>query len=101
MTTTIKEIEGNLVAIFEGRLDTAAAPQCEKDLQPLNDCQGHDVILDCTSLSYISSSGLRLFLSVLKKAKPLGSHVYIKGMNADLRNVFTMTGFINLFEFKD
>ena len=47
MTTTIKEIEGNLVAIFEGRLDTAAAPQCEKDLQPLNDCQGHDVILDC------------------------------------------------------
>ena len=100
MKTTIKEQEGNLVAIFEGRLDTAAASQTEKDMQPLIDCIGHDIILDCTSLQYISSSGLRLFLNVLKNSKPKGSHVYITGMNEDIRNVFAMTGFINLFEFK-
>ena len=100
MKTTIKEQEGNLVAIFEGRLDTAAASQTEKDMQPLIDCIGHDIILDFTSLQYISSSGLRLFLNVLKNAKPKGSHVYITGMNEDIRNVFAMTGFINLFEFK-
>ena len=88
------------MAIFEGRLDTAAAPQCEQELKPLNDCAGEDIILDCTALDYISSSGLRLFLGVLKNAKPKGSHVFITGMNEDLRNVFTMTGFINLFEFK-
>lgn len=100
MKTTIQEQDGNLVAIFDGRLDTAAAPQCEQDLKPLMDCAGHDIVLDCTALDYISSSGLRLFLGILKNAKPKGSHVYITGMNADLRNVFTMTGFINLFEFK-
>ena len=100
MTTTIQEKEGNLVALFEGRLDTAAAPQAEKDMQPLMASEGKDIILDCSALSYISSSGLRLFLSVLKNAKPKGAHVYITGMNDDLRNVFTMTGFINLFEFK-
>jgi len=43
---------------------------------------------------------LRLFLGVLKAAKPKGSHVYITGLNADLQNVFAMTGFTNLFEFK-
>lgn len=100
MKTTIVEKEGNLIAIFEGRLDTAAAPQCEQDLKPLADCEGRDIILDCTALDYISSSGLRLFLGVLKTAKPKGSHVYVTGMNADLRSVFTMTGFINLFEMK-
>ncbi|MBQ7443939.1 MAG: STAS domain-containing protein [Bacteroidaceae bacterium] len=100
MTTTIQENEGQLVALFEGRLDTAAAPQTEKDMEPLANCEGRDIILDCTRLEYISSSGLRLFLSVLKTAKPKGSHVYITGMNADLRSVFSMTGFINLFEFK-
>lgn len=88
------------MALFEGRLDTAAAPQTEKDMEPLANCEGRDIILDCTRLEYISSSGLRLFLSVLKTAKPKGSHVYITGMNADLRSVFSMTGFINLFEFK-
>lgn len=100
MKTTIKEENGALVAVFEGRLDTAAATQTEKDLQPLNDCEGHDIILDCTALEYISSSGLRLFLSVLKNAKPKGCHVYISGVNDDIRTVLAMTGFTNLFEFK-
>lgn len=100
MTTTIKEQDGNLVALFEGRLDTAATPQTERDLQPLIDSEGKDIILDCTHLEYISSSGLRLFLNVLKTAKPKGSHVYITGMDAQIRSVFTMTGFLNLFEIK-
>lgn len=100
MNTTIKEQEGNLIAILEGRLDTAAASQTEKDLKPLADCEGHDIILDCTDLKYISSSGLRLFLNILKTAKAKGSHVYITGMSDSIRSVFAMTGFINLFEFK-
>ena len=84
---------------FEGRLDTAAASQTEQEMKPLYDCIGHDIILDCTKLEYISSSGLRLFLGLLKSAKPKGSHVYITGLNKDLNQVFAMTGFNNLFEF--
>lgn len=101
MKTTIEEKNGALVAIFEGRLDTAASVQTGMDMEPLNDCSGQDIILDCTKLEYISSSGLRLFLSVLKNAKPKGSKVFVKGLNDDIRQVFAMTGFINLFEFKD
>lgn len=100
MKTTIKEQNGELVAVLDGRLDTAAAIQTEKDLQPLNECTGKNVVLDCNALEYISSSGLRLFLGVLKMAKAKGSHVYITGMNNDIRNVFSMTGFTNLFEFR-
>ena len=70
MTTTFKEENNNYVMFFEGRLDTAAAPQVEKEVQPLNDCTGHDIILDCSKLDYISSSGLRIFLAILKNAKP-------------------------------
>lgn len=98
MTTTIQELDGNLVATFEGRLDTAASSETEKALQPLVDCTGHDIIFDCRKLEYISSSGLRLLLGVLKNAKPKGSRVMIKDANADIRRVFDMTGFTNLFE---
>ncbi|MBO4482888.1 MAG: STAS domain-containing protein [Prevotella sp.] len=100
MKTTFKEENNDFVMYFEGRLDTAAAPQVEQEIQPLYDCTGHDIILDCTRLEYISSSGLRLFLGLLKGAKPKGSHVFIRGINDDLRQVFAMTGFTNLFEFK-
>ena len=85
---------------FEGRLDTAAAPQTEKDVEVLNDCLGHDIVLDCTKLEYISSSGLRIFLGILKNAKPKGSHVFITGLGEELQKVFAMTGFTSLFEYK-
>jgi anti-anti-sigma factor len=99
MKTTIQEQEGKLVAMFEGRLDTAAAVQTEQDIKPLKDSTGKDIILDCTNLEYISSSGLRLFLSILKDAKSKGGKVYVKNIGNSIREVFTMTGFINLFEF--
>ncbi|MBR5634363.1 MAG: STAS domain-containing protein [Prevotella sp.] len=100
MKTNITEQNGCLTATFEGRLDTAAAQQTEKDLSPLYDCSGCDIVLDCTQLEYISSSGLRIFLGILKNAKSKGHHVYIQNINDDLRNVFAITGFANLFEFK-
>ena len=100
MNTTIKEQDNTLVAYFEGRLDTAATPQTERDLAPVINSDCKEIILDCEKLDYISSSGLRLFLNVLKNAKPKGAHVYVTKMNANIRSVFTMTGFINLFELK-
>ncbi|MBQ7494852.1 MAG: STAS domain-containing protein [Bacteroidaceae bacterium] len=99
MTTTIQEQDGQRVVYFEGRLDTAAAPKTEQELLPLHACS-EDITLDCTKLEYISSSGLRLFLGLLKAVKPKGNHLYITGMNADLKQVFSMTGFTSLFEFK-
>lgn len=100
MNTTIKEQNGELHAVLDGRLDTAAAVQTEKEMQPLFNSEGKNVVLDCNALQYISSSGLRLFLGVLKSVKAKGGHVYITGMSDDIRNVFAMTGFTNLFEFR-
>lgn len=89
-----------MVAVLEGRLDTAAAPQTEQDLKPLLQANGRDIVFDCNALEYISSSGLRLFLLILKSAKPKGSTVTITGINDDLKQVFAMTGFTNLFNFQ-
>ena len=100
MKTLLKEENNNYVMYFEGRLDTAAAPQVQNDVQPLIENTDHDIILDCTDLDYISSSGLRIFLSILKSAKTSNCHVYLRNLNDSLRQIFTMTGFINLFEFK-
>ena len=100
MKTTIKEQEKSIVVLFEGRLDTAASSRVEQELKPLTETTEGDVVLDCTALEYISSSGLRIFLSVLKAVKARGGHVYITGMNDMLRSVFTMTGFVKLFEYR-
>lgn len=100
MKTLIKEENDIIVMYLEGRLDTAAAVQTEADMRPLYDCTDRDIMLDCTHLEYISSSGLRLFLGLLKSAKSKGGHVFIRGLNSDLQSVFNMTGFSSIFEFK-
>jgi len=100
MKTTIQESEKQLVAVLEGELDTAAAPEFEAAMQPLYDCQGREIIIDCTGLEYIASSGLRILLNILKKARAAGSRVVLRGVNEIIRDVFELTGFINLFEFE-
>ena len=100
MNVRIEEIDGNVVAFLAGILDTAAAPETEKAMNPLNDVEGKDIIIDCTDLEYISSAGLRIFLGILQKAEDKDGHVYIRGINDEVRSVFTITGFSNIFEFK-
>ncbi len=88
-----------MVASLVGSLDTTAAAEAEKAMSPLYDVEGKNIILDCTELTYISSSGLRIFLGILQNAQEKGGHVFIKGINDKVRSIFTITGFFNLFEF--
>ncbi len=100
MTTSIQEIDGKLVATLNGELDTAAALETEKALEPLLHSEGKDVIMDCTNLEYIASSGLRILLSILKQAKSVGSRVVLKNVNDVVRDVLDLTGFVSIFEFE-
>lgn len=100
MKTKIEEIDGKYIATLEGEMDTAAAMEVEDILKPLYQSNGKDVIIDCTNLEYIASSGLRILLSILKDAKASGSRVVLRNVNEDIKNVFSLTGFINIFEFE-
>ena len=99
MNVTIQEQDGNMVAILEGNLNTAVAAETEKAMNPLNDVESKDIIIDCTNLEYISSAGLRIFLGILQNAEEKGGRVYVKGVNDAVNDVFTITGFSNIFEF--
>ena len=97
----INEENEGLRAIFEGRLDTPAAVKAQQEVEPLIENADKTIILDCTNLEYISSSGLRLFLTIRKEAGSKGGKVIIENINEDIRKVFMMTGFFNLFEIRN
>jgi anti-sigma B factor antagonist len=98
MKTEITENGNQLIAAFIGRLDTAAAVQTAEDVKPLLEASDREIILECSQLEYISSSGLRILLSIRKEAAAHGSKAIVRNINADIRQVFMMTGFISLFE---
>jgi len=98
MNAKVEEIDGKYVATIEGELDTAAAVEAEEVMKSLYSSDGKDIIIDCTRLDYIASSGLRILINILKGAKSAGSRVVLRGVNDDIKNVLKLTGFITLFD---
>ena len=100
MTLTINNAGEKVVGTLQGRLDTAASAQFGVDMQPLMDAADKHIVLDCAGLEFISSSGLRLFLSLRKQTIAKGGDVTIKNVTPEVKQVFTITGFLSLFIFE-
>lgn len=100
METLIDKQQDTTIVRFNGRMDTPAAQELAKNLDTLQEAASGTVILDCKGLEYISSSGLRIFLALRKAAAAKGGKVIVKDINDAIRNVFMMTGFLNLFEIR-
>ena len=100
MIFNIQEKDKGMLANVAGRLDTPAAVKAQQEIIPLLDNAEKEITLDCTDLEYISSSGLRLFLTIRKEAAAKGGKVIIEHINDEIKKVFMMTGFFNLFEIR-
>ena len=96
MTIEQQQPASSTVVLFlSGRLDTASAPHLERKIKQ----RGEDItelILDFKELSYISSMGLRVLLQAKKTLTEEGRKLTIRNMGAAVREVFEMTGFLNL-----
>ena len=88
-----KTINANVVTVsLNGRLDTSSAPEVEAYLNE-NVEMDKNIVMDCQNLSYVSSAGLRVFLSLQKKMKDLLKFVNVGEL---VMEVFEMTGFCDI-----
>lgn len=93
MDLNISTENGKTQARITGRLDTVNSDEFEKKMVPLLEGGNPDIELDCSELEYISSSGLRLFLTLQKSVNARGGKLVIKNMNSRIKEIFNMTGF--------
>ncbi len=92
MTQIIKEI-GKTVIKTGKRIDTLNAAQFEADIQPALE-QGVNLEIDCTDLTYMASSGLRVFQSTIRTVvRSLGGQMKLTHVNDDIFEILKMTGF--------
>jgi anti-sigma B factor antagonist len=101
MEVIITRQDNTTTARFIGRLDTPASQEISKEVDALIDAADGTLILDCKEMSYISSSGLRIFLTLRKASSSKGGKIIVRNINNDIRQVFIMTGFLNLFTIED
>jgi anti-anti-sigma factor len=95
MTINKTQENGTLTLTLEGKLDTTTAPQLQDVLIPAFD-DAKEIILDFTSLAYVSSAGLRVLLMGQKTAKAKGMVMTLTGVSEEIMEVFEMTGFADV-----
>ena len=88
---------GNLVVAPSGRIDSQNSSIFDRHLSAVIDRGDVNLVIDLTSLEYISSTGLSAFLSAAKKIRAAGGRMALAGMNSRIRLVFEMSGFLRLF----
>jgi anti-anti-sigma factor len=92
------EKQGDVVIVkLAGRLDSSAVQAAEDGFAAvLGDADPH-LAIDMTGLEYISSAGLRVLLVLAKKVQQAKGKVALFGLAANVREVFSVSGFDTIF----
>ena len=89
-----KENAPELTIALAGRLDTATAPELEKELKDSLDGISL-LVLDFEKLEYISSAGLRVLLATQKTMNRQGG-MKLTRVNETIMEIFEVTGFTDI-----
>lgn len=82
---------------IEGRIDGLTSSTLNQAFEQLADEGNHKLVIDFSAVSYISSTGLRVFLQAQKKLKSVGGEIVLLSMHESAKNVFRVSGLHNLF----
>lgn len=101
MQITTKPIaQGTLIAV-DGRIDTTNYNEFENAVNHLFEAPVKAIYLDCSKLSYISSSGLRVFLTIQKKMMGTNGKFLLFAMQPGIKEIFDISGFSSIFSIYD
>lgn len=84
-----------------GRLDSATSGEVEKKIIHSIENGSKDVILDFSSLEYISSAGIRVLVHCHKEIEKKQGHIFLAAVPKPIENVLYITGFLPYFKVFD
>lgn len=101
--TTTNQGDIDIVSLT-GELDTNTSSDAEGRLNKLRSNGSKKILLNFENLDFISSAGLRVLLANAQELKNAGGELRVCHLNADVKEVFDISGFstlLNVFDDKD
>jgi len=98
MKVTVKNVDdaGTMVAVIVGRLDAAGAAEASPLLKPLQSAK--TAILDLSQMDYLSSAGVRIFLSLHKSLQSRGLRLILAAPQHYCTEVIRISGLAEVFQ---
>lgn len=81
----------------DGRLDLTAAGELEEALAGLLNEGRSRLVLDCSTVTYIASAGLRVLVIALRRARNLNGDFHLAGVHSGVQQVLRMSGLDTVF----
>ncbi|HTY14859.1 MAG TPA: STAS domain-containing protein [Methanoregulaceae archaeon] len=88
---------GVAVLALTGRIDTAAAPELEKELIKMIEQGNRKILLNFTQVTYISSGGLRVLLATAKKLRSPDDRFGLSSLSPEVNKILKLAGFTTIF----
>ncbi len=85
---------------LEGELDLASAHAIEERLAAIEEQRPERVVIDLGGLTFIDSSGLRVFLLADSRAREQGFELLLAPGPEPVQRVFEMTGALDVLRFE-
>ena len=99
MTTFETKTIGNTIALkVIGRIDGATSSEFDSQISALCSEKHRRIIIDFTEVTYLSSAGLRVFISNQKKLKAIDGELMLYNMNETVEEVFKLSGLNSIFK---
>ncbi len=97
MDIKVSELNDYTVVSINGRVDTMTAGDFENKIMEVLEGGVSKMLLDCSELAYISSSGLRVFLVAQKKMMAAGGALRLCCLKPEIQEIFDISGFSGIF----
>jgi anti-anti-sigma factor len=82
---------------IEGRIDANTASEIEQELNILKEQSAFKIIVDFSGVNYISSGGLRVFLTALKWTRANNGDLKLVRLEKNVEKIFKLAGFTKIF----
>lgn len=89
--------DGIKVVGLNGRLDISTQDAVQDKINTLLSDGSAKIVIDCSDLTFISSAGLRVFMSALKQVSSVDGKLVISSLNDTTRKIFDITGYDSVF----
>ncbi|MBN2435264.1 MAG: STAS domain-containing protein [Spirochaetes bacterium] len=97
-----KKMDNAIVMYLSGRLDVHLSADIEKEInQLIKENPDLNVILDLKDVEYMSSSGLRIFVSTMRILRDNQKQLKLCNINSAVKKIFEVVELMDMFDIYD
>lgn len=97
----LEDVDNGIIIYLNGYIDTYNSSFFQKRIQKVVEAGFINLVFNCASLNYVSSTGIGSFTAFLKMIKPKGGDIVLLEIQPKVYEVFQLLGFSQFFNIKD